>query len=288
MMLTCSSPVQLVYRSRRQFQAQPWRLVVSQYQAPRLHDFVFRSRPPPQPPSTALPAVFLRNLTKMNSTYRHLSSYPPNQPSQSQDNTQRLDGPSLQSLDYDPPSPDNTLRRVSEVSSRTRLTHASDISSRSPSVSAASHTSSDGTALQPAGPPQAAANQQQSTKPGVDEAKCGDDKSSTGSQMWQWKFEISLLFLGVCSLLAITILLAVEDRKRLDSWKFYLSLNTVVSILGTISRASLASSVGSCIAQEKWNWFRKRQDPLYLFDRIDNASRGPLGSLKLLYWLKFR
>lgn len=290
MMLTCSSPVQPVYRSRRQFQAQPWRLLVSQYQAPRLHGFVFHSRPTPQPSSTALPAVFLRNLTTMNSTYRHLSSYPPNQPSQSQENNQRLDGPSLQTLDYDPPSPDNTLRRASEVSSRTRSSHASNISLRSPSASAASLTSSDGTALQPADPPQAAANQQQSTKPEVEEAKYDDEKSSTRilSQMWQWKFETSLLFLSVCSLLAIIVLLAVEDGKTLDSWKFYLSLNTVVSILGTISRASLASSVGSCIAQEKWNWFRKRQDHLYLFDRFDSASRGPLGSLKLLYWLKFR
>lgn len=122
------------------------------------------------------------------------------------------------------------------------------------------------------------------------EAKYNDDNRTMRNLLrkWQWKFETSLLFLSVCSLVAMIVLLAVEDGTTLGSWNFYFSLNTVVSILGTISRASLASSVGSCIAQEKWNWFRKRKGPLYLFDRFDSASRGPLGSFKLLYWLKFR
>lgn len=218
--------------------------------------------------------------------YRHLSSYPPNQTYRSQEH-QGFNASSLQSLGYDAPSPDDTLRRAPAVSSRTRSTNTYNIPLWSPSVSAASQTSTDGTTLISADPPQM---QQQATRPDVEEAKCEDDKRPTPTllQTWQWKFETSLLFLGVCSLLAIIVLLAVENGKTLDSWKFYLSLNTVVSILGTISRASLASSVGSCIAQEKWNWFRKRQDSLYLFGRFDSASRGPLGSLKLLYWLKFR
>lgn len=176
------------------------------------------------------------------------------------------------------------------MSSGTRSTQPSNISLRSPSVSATSLSSTDGAALEPADPPQAAAGKQQSTNPDVKETKYNDDKRSNWSllQKWQWKFETSLLILSVCSLVAIIVLLAVEDDTTLGSWKFYFSLNTAVSVLGTISRASLASSVGSCIAQEKWNWFRKRQEPLYLFDRFDNASRGPLGSFKLLYWLKFR
>lgn len=104
---------------------------------------------------------------------------------------------------------------------------------------------------------------------------------------WQWKFEIALLLLSICSLVAIIVVLAVEDGTPLESWKFYFSLNTIISILGTVSRSSLASAVGSCLAQEKWNWFRKRQDHLYIFDRIDHASRGSLGSFQLLFWMKF-
>lgn len=104
---------------------------------------------------------------------------------------------------------------------------------------------------------------------------------------WHWKFEITLLLLSICSLATIVIILAMEDGTTLESWKFYFSLNTIISVLGTVSRSSLASAVGSCLAQEKWNWYRKRQDNLYMFDRIDGASRGSLGSFKLLFWMKF-
>lgn len=104
---------------------------------------------------------------------------------------------------------------------------------------------------------------------------------------WHWKFEILSLLLSICALVAIIILLAAEDGVALESWNSYFSLNTIISVLGTISRSSLASAVGSCLAQEKWNWFRKKRDRLYIFDRIDNASRGSLGSLQLLIWLRF-
>ena len=101
-----------------------------------------------------------------------------------------------------------------------------------------------------------------------------------------WRLEITLLILSVTSLVSAIILLSTKDGIPLKNWAFYFSLNTIISVLGAISRASLASAVGSCIAQEKWNWFQRGMAPLYIFDRIDNASRGPLGSIKLLCWLK--
>jgi len=103
-----------------------------------------------------------------------------------------------------------------------------------------------------------------------------------------WGLEISLLVLSSASFAATVIVLAVENGTVLGNWTFYFSLNTVISVLGTISRASLAAAVASCIAQEKWNWYCKGRDHLYMFDRLDNASRGVVGSIKLLRWLKFR
>lgn len=258
------------------------------YQATRLHDFAFLSRMLSQSSPSALYSVLFRTLIKMNTMYRHLSSNTPDQHFQGQEH-QSSDVPSLQAPDYEALIPDNMLRRASPVPSSIRSTHVSNTSLRSPILSTASHASTDRTVSESVDPPQAAPRQQQSTTPNVKEAKYNDGKRTTWSllQKRQWKFETCLLFLSVCSLVAIIILLAVEDGTTLASWKFYFSLNTVVSVLGTISRASFASSVGSCIAQEKWNWFRKRQDPLYLFDRFDSASRGPLGSLRLLYWLEF-
>lgn len=118
----------------------------------------------------------------------------------------------------------------------------------------------------------------------------GDAGKRTSFQVrirnWHWKFEIISLLLSIYALVAIIVLLAVEDGSPSESWQFYFSLNTIISVLGTISRSSLASAVGSCLAQEKWNWFRRRQDHLYMFDRIDNASRGSLGSFKLLFWMR--
>lgn len=98
-----------------------------------------------------------------------------------------------------------------------------------------------------------------------------------------WRVQIGLLILSVCSLVAITVLLATEYGISLEHWTFYSSLNTIVSVLGTISRASLATAVASCLAQEKWNWFLNREDHLLMFDRLEGASRGSIGSLKLLF-----
>lgn len=152
--------------------------------------------------------------------------------------------------------------------------------------SAASHFSTASTASQPMVTTNAPSAAQQ-----IDEQSAGSTSKSPSFlgkfRQWQWKFEIMLVLLSICALLAIIVLLAVKDGVPLESWDFYLSLNTIISVLGTISRSSLASAVGSCLAQEKWNWFRKRQDHLYIFDRIDNASRGPMGSFKLLFWMRF-
>lgn len=226
----------------------------------------------------------------MNSMYHGVSPCPPDQNSQRQENHGR-DVSRLQYLNYGAPSPEDTLRTASVASSRTLSTHASNISlqvSSASAASAASHTSTGRAALEPLSS-QAAAGQQYSMTPNADKSEqSDDDKEHTSNifQRWHWKFETFLLLLSVCSLIAIVVILAVEDDTTLSSWNFFFSLNTVISVLGTISRASIASSVGSCLAQEKWNFFRKRNNHLYLFDRFDSASRGPFGGLKLLYWLK--
>ncbi|KAI1502035.1 hypothetical protein F5X99DRAFT_427659 [Biscogniauxia marginata] len=67
---------------------------------------------------------------------------------------------------------------------------------------------------------------------------------------------------------------------------FFLSANAVVSTLAAISRTTLAFSISSCLGQVKWNWFKKQSDNLIGFDRFDDASRGPWGSLWLIIWLR--
>lgn len=57
----------------------------------------------------------------------------------------------------------------------------------------------------------------------------------------------------LASMLAIILLLLHADKKPLAYWGVPLTLNTMLSILGTVSHMSLAFAVSECLAQEKWN-----------------------------------
>ncbi|KAK3392659.1 hypothetical protein B0T20DRAFT_488495, partial [Sordaria brevicollis] len=96
-----------------------------------------------------------------------------------------------------------------------------------------------------------------------------------------WGWEIAAVLLSSCSLAATIVVLKLSDGINVDSWKFYLSLSTTISILSQLSRTSLAFALTSCIGQAKWNWFSRREDRLATFSHFDAASRGPLGSVQL-------
>ncbi|EAA30428.2 hypothetical protein GE21DRAFT_10588 [Neurospora crassa] len=92
-----------------------------------------------------------------------------------------------------------------------------------------------------------------------------------------------------CFSLALTLsILYFFDGKPLESWPLYLSLGTIISTMAQISRTSLAFAITPCLGQAKWNWFSQREDDILVFRTFDEASRGPLGSLQLLWKLKYR
>ncbi|KAI1775143.1 hypothetical protein F4818DRAFT_417964 [Hypoxylon cercidicola] len=101
-----------------------------------------------------------------------------------------------------------------------------------------------------------------------------------------WNWEISALVLSLGAITTLVALLIYADGRSLAQWNSVLSLNTLVSTLGAISRTSLAFAISSCLGQAKWNWFRRRADNLVAFDRFDDASRGPWGSLWLIIWVR--
>ncbi|RMJ10846.1 hypothetical protein CDV36_009539 [Fusarium kuroshium] len=103
-----------------------------------------------------------------------------------------------------------------------------------------------------------------------------------------WNLELFALISSTVSLSSLIILLAYQDNEPLSTWTVPLSLNTVVSILSVIIKTPLAFTVGTCIGQGKWAWFSKRQGPLSAFVAIEEAGRGPLGSLTLMWKLGFR
>jgi hypothetical protein len=96
-----------------------------------------------------------------------------------------------------------------------------------------------------------------------------------------WKLELLSVALGVGFLAAIFITLAVFDGQDMPNWPVRLNLNSLVAIYATVLRALLLFAIAEILSQEKWYWFR-RPRPLRDLDGFDRASRGALGSVKLL------
>ncbi|KFZ16751.1 hypothetical protein V501_02077 [Pseudogymnoascus sp. VKM F-4519 (FW-2642)] len=96
-----------------------------------------------------------------------------------------------------------------------------------------------------------------------------------------WAQEYAALLGSFASFIAMVALLAAFDGKVVTTWNG-VTLNAVVSILSLIMKASLAYVLAECLAQWKWVLFAREARPLIDFDRIDAATRGPLGSLRVL------
>lgn len=96
-----------------------------------------------------------------------------------------------------------------------------------------------------------------------------------------WGLEFSALLGSIASFAAMIVLLATFNGKAVFTWKG-VTLNAIVSILSLAMKASLAYALAECLAQWKWILFAREARPLIDFDRIDAATRGPLGGLRVL------
>ncbi|KAL8790578.1 MAG: hypothetical protein Q9195_006258 [Heterodermia aff. obscurata] len=81
---------------------------------------------------------------------------------------------------------------------------------------------------------------------------------------------------------AIIAVLAFEDGKQVDQWGFRITPNAVVSFIATLAKSSLLLVTAETIGQLKWLHYHGRPHELSDMKLFDEASRGPLGSLKLL------
>lgn len=109
--------------------------------------------------------------------------------------------------------------------------------------------------------------------------------ASTTSRHRQWIPELSALIGSVLSFALIIVLLSVFDNHPVFTWNG-VTLNTIVSILSLAMKSSSAFTLAECTAQWKWVLFSRQKRPLIDFDRIDAATRGPLGSLRILTKMK--
>lgn len=111
--------------------------------------------------------------------------------------------------------------------------------------------------------------------------------------MW----EIVCVVLSMTCIITLAIILKIYDGRLLSEWNaaippgndpLNISINTIVSIIGTVSKSLLIASIGSGLSQSKWIWFASRKRSLLDFKAFEDASRDPLGSLRLLPLTRLR
>lgn len=105
-----------------------------------------------------------------------------------------------------------------------------------------------------------------------------------------WVWEIAAAVFSLTCVVAIIVVLRTHQEKSLASWHFVydITLNTLVALLSTLSRTALIVPVASCISQLKWIHLVSSPHPLRELQIFDDASRGPWGSLELIWRLHFR
>lgn len=113
-------------------------------------------------------------------------------------------------------------------------------------------------------------------------------KNSTHYWPWEWLCEL----LAVASLGATVILLWYYQGRPQAEWQqSYFTLNGLVAFLATLTKTGLIVPVSASISQQKWLRFlpgkKKVQKARRLgdFELFDEASRGSLGSIKLVFSL---
>lgn len=102
-----------------------------------------------------------------------------------------------------------------------------------------------------------------------------------------WILEIAATFSSIALLVALVVVLAYFDQKAIFDTGIA-TLNSIISVLSTASKAMLLFAIANAISQ--WNWILFAASPrrLYDFERVTDASRGPFGSVRLLWNTNFR
>ncbi|RDW64467.1 DUF3176 domain-containing protein [Aspergillus mulundensis] len=99
-----------------------------------------------------------------------------------------------------------------------------------------------------------------------------------------WFYECLTMIFSLACFVAVICLLFFTDGKPKPNLARGLTLNAIVSLLGTACKSSLLYVIGECVGQLKWIWYykgagKKKLGGIQLFD---SASRGPLGSALVL------
>ncbi|PHH61210.1 hypothetical protein CDD81_691 [Ophiocordyceps australis] len=101
-----------------------------------------------------------------------------------------------------------------------------------------------------------------------------------------WCFEVASILAAAGIFAAIVAILVKYDGQQLPKRPYNINLNTLIALLTLCLRAALAFTAVEIIGQLKWKWFSDGPRSLANFQTFDEASRGLLGSLKLISLLR--
>lgn len=98
-----------------------------------------------------------------------------------------------------------------------------------------------------------------------------------------WWHELAWCLLAIGLLIALVVVLRCYENKAAPKWPSELSLNTVVATIATMCRALTVIPISEGLSQLKWNSLSRTERPLRDLYTFDQASRGPWGSLMLIF-----
>jgi hypothetical protein len=96
-----------------------------------------------------------------------------------------------------------------------------------------------------------------------------------------WLLELASLLLSLLLFGGMVAVLASWNGSAVSEWHYDITINTVIAVLSTASKACLLLPVSSIVGQARWMHFRHRR-PLIELEFLDAASRGPFGSFQVL------
>ena len=113
-----------------------------------------------------------------------------------------------------------------------------------------------------------------------------------GRGLWDglrpWRSEVLAVLASVAAMLAMVgVLISFNGKPIAKMETGFVTLNAIIAVLSTSSKAMLLYVIANAVSQWNWILFTGRRHRLLDFEHVVEASRGSLGSLKLLLNIHF-
>ncbi|KAJ4295088.1 hypothetical protein N0V90_007097 [Kalmusia sp. IMI 367209] len=102
---------------------------------------------------------------------------------------------------------------------------------------------------------------------------------------FDWWWEVAAVIIAVTSTGAIIAVLRYASGKAVLDWSFSIQPASLVAIFSTIAKSALVVPLAASLSQLKWRYFERPRTLSHMQD-FDDASRGPMGAMLLLWKVK--